>query len=89
MFESNIFDFDTDGVKRLSEIEVCCDEGAIRAEIFLDGASHADAVADFDGVRHKRHMRRLNSHRFADARVRISATGEQRQLIHSMKIKVR
>ena len=88
-FESNLFDFDTSAPKRLSQIELSCDEGLLEVEIFLDGASRPRAVVILEDMGHKRHVRRMCTPRFAQARVRISAGGEQRQTIHSMKIKTR
>lgn len=88
-FESNLLDFDTDRKKQLMGIELSYEGGEITAEVFSDGGTTPSVSAAFGGGRHQRVFRRLSAGRFGDIRVRLTAGGADRQVVHSLSIKTR
>lgn len=88
-FESNLLDFGTYRKKQLMGIEASYDGGDITVEVFSDGRISPNVSTFFEGGRHKRVFKRLSAGRFDDIRVRLTANGADRHVIHSLSIKTR
>ena len=84
-FKGNLTSFDKYGKKRVFSAAVCCD-GEVTLECIFDDDTSAAVSLTISAHGHESVRRRINAKRFETLRPAITAGGNERQVIHSLRL---
>jgi hypothetical protein len=88
-FESNLLDFGTDRMKKLASVSLEGDLGGSSVSFSFEGNGITPAKHTFTETRHREHSilrARVHTDRFLFGKVKLTAPGNARQVIHSLSL---